>query len=173
MAQGQYSKLYHVLMDEYPKVWGSDVLLGAFVRLLVVADKWWPQVAQKPPGVSRYAFKLLIECGLVAKSSHPGGYSIRGLDKERRGRSEHGRYAATTRWSNPLSNAPSNAQLMPSKAKQSKAEQIDAPSTNGTGSGIQLGYRPKTLPAGQADGLWHRGQHSDCSTCRDFVAVNR
>jgi hypothetical protein len=169
MATGQYIRIYHVFKDEYPSVWRSDAQLSTYVRLLMIADKWWPQWAPIPFGRPTSAWHSLIECGLVVISPDGNGFSIKGLDKDRRSRSEHGKHAASNRWGN----APSNAQLMPSKAKQSKAEQIDAPSTNGTGSGIQLGYRPKTLPAGQADGLWHRGQHSDCSTCRDFVAVNR
>ena len=63
MAKGQYIRIYHELKDEYPSVWRSDVQLGAFVRLLLIADKWWPQWA--PVSHRNGAYRSLLECGLI------------------------------------------------------------------------------------------------------------
>lgn len=140
MAEGQYVKVYHCLKDEYPSVWASDPLLGTYVQLLVVADKWWPQLAPRPFGRPTYAYRKLVECGLVVESPDKTSFTMKGLDKERRARSEHGKRAASIRWGN----APSNAQLMPSKAEQNKAEQIDAHASNGAPlPPVFMGFRQK------------------------------
>lgn len=135
MAQGQYIRIYHVLKDEYPGVWRSDAQLAAFVRLLMIADKWWPQWAPKPFGRPTLAYLSLLETGLVVESPDGTGFSVYGLDKDRQARSEHGKRAAGIRWGN----APSNAQLMPSRAEQSRAEQSNgqSPAQN------FMGYRPR------------------------------
>jgi hypothetical protein len=149
MAKGQYIRVYHELKDEYPGVWRSDAQLASFVRLLMIADKWWPQWAPLPFGRPTFAYRSLIECGLVVLSPDGNGFSIKGLEKDRDTRSRHGRHAAGIRWSN----APSNAQPMPSKAEQSKAEQSNGQSP----TQLFMGYRPKTNE--------HFGQHEGCGIC--------
>lgn len=133
MANGQYIKVYHQLMDEYPEVWHSDRLLATFVRSLYLADKFWPQWAPIP---DRKSFQTLVEMQLLVVNRTRTGFKVRGLDKERAARSEHGRHAAGIRWSN----APSNAQVMPSKAEQNKAEQtVEQEATF-------MGFRHKLAP---------------------------
>jgi len=161
MANGQYIKVYHVVKDEYPQVWASDAQLATFIRLLMIADKWWPQWAPKPFGRPTYAYRSLVEAGLVVVSPDGNGFSVRGLNKERQGRSEHGKRAAGIRWSN----AASNAQPMPSKAEQSKAEQRDEQSPPQT----FMGWKPKPTyerAPGEAENPRHNGSHPvTCLVC--------
>ena len=162
MAEGPYTKLYHVLKDEYPSVWASDARLAAFVRLLVIADKWWPQRA--PVGRRSAAYRALVSCGLVLEDGDGDSYSILGLDKDRTGRSHHGKHAALARWGNAPSNAPSNAHAspegMPNKAEQNKAEQRDGHPANGAPETF-LGWKPKDPKPGLHDG--HHGK--GCVAC--------
>jgi len=153
MATGQYIKVYHELKDEYPGVWRSDAQLAAFVRLLMIADKWWPQWA--PVTHRNGAYRSLVEAGLVLENTGGNGYTIKGLGPERSRRSQHGRHAASMRWASS-----EHAQPMPSKAEQNKAEQ-GAQSTNGA-SGVFMGFRPK-------QGL-HDGSHPGCLVCHPELA---
>lgn len=154
MATGQYVKLYHVLMDEHPSVWNSDAQLGAFVRLLVVADKFWPQWAPLPHRTP--AYRALKDCGLVIENMAGTSYTIQGLDKQRTRRSEHASHAASSRWGN----APSNAQPMPSRAEQNRTEQIGAHASNGVPATF-MHWKPKDPKPGLHDG--HHGK--DCIAC--------
>lgn len=121
MATGQYIRVYHELKDEYPGVWRSDAQLALFVRLLMIADKWWPQWA---PVASRSgAYRSLVECGLVIENQGASGFTIKGLGQERSRRSQHGRHAASMRWASS-----EHAQSMPSKAEQSRAKQSNGQS---------------------------------------------
>ena len=132
MAQGQFVKVYHVLVDEFPEVWESDRLLSSFVRALYVADKFWPQWAPIP---DRKSFLTLVEKGLCLLNETQTGFKVRGLDKERSARSEHGKRAASIRWSN----AAGNAQLMPSRAEQSRADSARA----SNGDALFMGFKPR------------------------------
>lgn len=121
MAKGQYIRVYHELKDEYPGVWRSDAQLAAFVRLLLIADKWWPEWA--PVANRNGAYRSLLEAGLVTENQGGSGYTIKGLGAERGRRSQHGRHAASMRWASS-----EHAQPMPSKAEHSKAEQMNGQS---------------------------------------------
>jgi hypothetical protein len=152
MAKGQYIRVYHELKDEYPGVWRSDAQLASFVRLLMIADKWWPQWA---PVTSRNgAYRSLVECGLVIENQGATGFTIKGLGSERGRRSQHGRHAASMRWASS-----EHAQLMPSKAEQSRAEQSNGQSP----TQLFMGYRPKANE--------HFGQHPDCGICAPLREV--
>jgi hypothetical protein len=169
MSGGPYSRIYHALMDEFPTVYDSDSQLATFVRLLLTADKYYPQHPPMPPRTP--TVQALIRHSLIVPSEDHRSFTVKGLEAERERRSAPGKHAASVRWQSAR-NADAYANAMPDETRIDKTS-ITANASNGTGSGIQLGYKPKPLPAGQADGLWHRGQHPDCSTCRDFVAVNR
>jgi len=143
MAQGHFIKVYHVLKDEFPGVWRSDAQLALFVRLLVVADKWWPEWA--PVAHRNGAYRSLLECGLVIENQGGTGYTIKGLGPERSKRSQHGRHAASMRWASS-----EHAQLMPSRAEQNKAEQSN-------------GQSPSFLRS--PTGPTHDGRHPDCLVC--------
>ena len=144
MAQGKYIRVYHVLKDEYPGVWRSDAQLALFVRLLLVADKWYPEWAPIPSRTP--AYRSLVESGLVTENISGNGYSILGLHKERARRSEHARHAVRMRWEYA-----ENTAGIPSKAEQSKAEQKDGKEPPQT----FMGWKPSA----------HMGQHTDCLVC--------
>lgn len=140
MAQGQYIKVYHVLRDDYPAAWKSDAQLALFVRLLMIADKWWPQWAPIPR--RNGAYQSLVACGLVIENGGATAYTIRGLDPERSRRSEHGRHAASIRYASS-----EHAQPLPSKAEQNKAEQMDGQSPPQT----FMGFKRQPLRPNLAD----------------------
>ena len=157
VAQGQYIRVYHVLREEHPGVWRSDAQLALFVRLLAVADKWWPQLA--PVAHRNGAYQSLVKAGLVLEKEGTDGYTIKGLDKERSRRSEHGRHAASIRHAYS-----EHAASMPSKAEQNKAEQ-----TNGQSPPQSfMGWKQKQyerLP-GEAANPVHDGRHPvTCTVC--------
>lgn len=154
MAQGQYIRIYHVLKDEYPGVWRSDAQLALFVRLLLAADKWWPEWA--PIASRNGAYQSLVEAGLVLENQGATGYTIKGLGQERSQRSQHGRHAASMRWAYS-----EHAQPMPSKAEQSKAEQMNGQSPPQT----FMSFRPKSGA--------HMGQHPDCLVCAPLKEEER
>ena len=143
MAQGNFIKVYHQLKDEFPGVWRSDAQLALFVRLLVIADKWWPEWA--PVAQRNGAYRSLLECGLVIENQGGTGYTIKGLGPERSKRSQHGRHAASMRWASS-----EHAQPMPSRAEQSKAEQSNGQSPTFLRSPV---------------GPLHDGRHPDCLVC--------
>jgi hypothetical protein len=91
-----YSRVYHRLMNEYPTLWRSDAQLALFVRLLVLADKFWPD---RPPlpRVNGAALRALQENGLLIVDE-ADCYRIRGLDAERNRRSTAARTAARSRY---------------------------------------------------------------------------
>jgi len=153
MAQGHYIKVYHLLKDEYPGVWRSDAQLAMFVRLLMVADKWWPEWA--PVGHRNGAYRSLLECGLVLENQGGTGYTIKGLGPERSRRSQHGRHAASMRWASS-----EHAQPMPSKAEQNKAEQ-----SVGQSPPRQVPVFP-VIPGVPI----HDGRHPDCIVCHPVSA---
>ncbi len=94
-----YSRLYHRIMTEYPSVWKSDAQLALFLRLLVAAEKYYPEW---PPANRRNgAYQSLVEAGLVLEKNGTDGYTIRGLRAERERRSHAARIAAASRWEMP------------------------------------------------------------------------
>ena len=94
-----YSRLYHRLMTEYPTVWKSDAQLALFVRLLVAAEKFYPEWA--PANRRNGAYQSLVKAGLVIEKKGVDGYTIRGLEAERERRSHAARNAAASRWRMP------------------------------------------------------------------------
>jgi len=138
VARGQYIRVYHSLKDEYPATWNSPAQLGLYVQLLMVADKWWPQLAPVPR--RNGAYQSLVKSGLVLEKRENGatiGYTILGLDKERSGRSEHARHAVRTRWEYS-----ENTQPIPSKAEQSRTEH-----SNGHSPSTFMSFPPKKVAA--------------------------
>lgn len=120
-----YSRLYHKIADEFPKIYdGPD--LADFMRLLVAADQSYPTKAKWAGHTSRRALDRLVAAGLIEVDG--ARYTVKGMDKERAARSDHARLAAISRHarsnapSNAGSNAHGNAQSMPSKEETSREE---------------------------------------------------
>lgn len=93
-----YVRVYHDdLMRDYPGAWSDDTALATWLRLLVIADKMWPALAELPRSVRPRALRALVAAGLVELvGAH--GYRIRGLDAERSQRRDAARNAAASRW---------------------------------------------------------------------------
>jgi hypothetical protein len=148
MASGPYVKLYYSLLDEYPGVWNSDPQLALFVRLLVIADKWFPQFA--PIGRRNGAYQSLLKAGLVLENEGGTGYTIRGLRADRERRTNAARNAAASRWG------------MPNRAEQNRTEQSGSHPVNGSPAGGQ--------PLGMDSVRKHYGQHVGCTVCAPLQA---
>ncbi len=145
MTSTPYSRVYHRLMTEYPTVWRSDSQLALLVRLLVAADKFYPEwpTSNRRNG----AYQSLLRAGLVIEKEGTDGYTIRGLEAERERRTHAGRNAAASRWG------------MPRRDETSK-EETSKP--NGNAPTLFMGYKPK---AGE-----HVGQHgAACSVCAPLL----
>jgi hypothetical protein len=139
-----YSRLYHRLMTEYPSVWHSDAQLGLFVKLLITAEKFYPESAPIP-GKTR-TYHMLVACGLVQETG-AGRYTIKGLQAERERRSGVGRNAAAVRWQSERN---ANALLDETRRDEHK-------NSNGQSPQAFMRFPPK---AGS-----HMGQHPDCLVC--------
>lgn len=97
-AERQYVRVYHDdLMADYGASWSDDAQLATWLRLLVIADKMWPTVAELPRSVRAKPLAGLVAARLV-ELVPPHGYRIRGHDAERRKRQESARTAAASRW---------------------------------------------------------------------------
>lgn len=107
-----YSRIYHRLMNEYPTLWRSDTQLALFIRLLVLADKFWPD---RPPipRANAAALRALQDAGLLIVDE-ADCYRVRGLDAERSRRSTAARNAARSRYAVP--------DAVPSKEEKRKEE---------------------------------------------------
>lgn len=92
----RYSRLYWKLASEHPLVWADPLQLGTFMLALVTAEQSWPQPATRPSTCKPSTWRKLHDEGLVIDI--PGGYTVKGLDKERAGRSARARQAAQGRW---------------------------------------------------------------------------
>ena len=107
-----YSRIYHRLMNEYPILWRSDAQLALFVRLLVLADKFWPERPPLPRAHS-VAMRSLIDYGLISVDDNDH-FRVRGLDAERTRRSTAARNAARSRYA--------MRDALPSKEEKRKEE---------------------------------------------------
>lgn len=163
MANGPYSRVYHLLMEEFPHVWKSDAQLALFVRLLITADKWWPQMA--PIGTRNGAYRSLVQGGLVLENEGGTAYSIRGLGKARSSRSEHARHAVSRRWEYSENTGP-----VPSKVEKNKEEQSNGQSPR-TPAGF-MGFPTKDAirePGGPVVPI-HDGHHgASCLVCHPVL----
>lgn len=130
-----YSRIYHRLMSEYPKVWRSDSQLALLVRLLVAAEKFYPEwpTSNRRNG----AYQSLLKAGLVIEKEGTDGYTIRGLEAERERRSHAGRNAAASRWGMPRRDE--------QETRQEEHVVADTNASNGTGPQVFMGFKPKKL----------------------------
>lgn len=113
-----YSRLYHRLMNEYPALYRNDAQLALYVRLLVVADKFWPD---RPPlpRCSASALRSLVDAGVITVDD-ADCYRVRGLDSERQRRSTAARTAARSRYAQQTA-VPTALPSREEKRKEEKA----------------------------------------------------
>lgn len=92
----RYSRLYWRLASEHPEVWCSPVLLGTYMQALATAEQAYPHPALRPSTCAARQWRQLVAVGLVVEV--PGGYTMRGLVKEREARSARARRNAKGRY---------------------------------------------------------------------------
>jgi hypothetical protein len=114
----RFVRLYH---DEPALHQLTDAQLGAWVRLVLIADAVWPH---RPPfpRTSRTSLQL-VRLGLVTRLPH-GCYALPSLDRDRERESARGRHAAAVRWQSA-----GNARAMPTDRqtdRQTDSEAADA-----------------------------------------------
>src|SRR5207244_3974694 len=164
MSGGPYSRLYHAVRDEFPTVYESDVQLATFVRMLMQADKYYPQMAPMPP--RRPPVQALIRHSLVIPSDDMRSFTIRGLQAERERRSAPGRHAASVRW-HTNADAPADANAMPDETRRDENKTSSGANASNGAPTTFMHFRPKKQPTtdeSPTSGLWfgkgtHDGRH--------------
>ena len=123
-----YSRHYWRFADEYPDVYANDHAYALWGRLLRLGDMAWPSAAHLPYGVRRVALDGLVSAGLIFLESG-GRFRVRGMDKERQGRSDAAKYAVGKRWeyartTDRIADGTSdrNTEGIPSRAEPRRAE---------------------------------------------------
>lgn len=94
----RYSRLYWRIASDHPEVWCEPVLLGSYLRCLVLTEQCYPHPAPLPAPCQPKHFRALVKAGLVLEVA--GGYSVKGYTKERARRSAQASKAARTRHGN-------------------------------------------------------------------------
>ena len=154
MAKGPYSRVYHVLMDEYPGVFRSDAQLGCYLRCLVLAEKFYPSFAPLPHRSPQ--IQALIRAGLVLVNEEHGTYTVRGLAAERERRSNAARIGAGVRWQNER-----NASAMPRRDETRKEEDEKDANASNELPAVFMGWKHRDPKPGLHDG--HHGK--ECVAC--------
>ncbi len=115
----KYVRVYYSVVDDerFADVYHNPTRLGTWLQLLLVADAMYPAPAPIPAYISRSAFRVLVQCGLIELAEH-GHYRVHGLASEREMRAQSGRNAAAVRWQSDR-----NADPMPRRAETSRDEQ--------------------------------------------------
>lgn len=122
-----YSRIYWRFRDEYPDIYQDDAALGAWVRLLMIAEGAHPSAADLPRKVKPALLGRLVDEGLV--TLYPGErFRIKGLERERERRSDAARIGADKRWQSDRSanamqtHSDRNANGMPRRDETRRAE---------------------------------------------------
>lgn len=89
-----YSRVYHSIKDDprFERVWPTDQVLAAWLRLLIEADASYPAPASIPRSCKPSPLAVLVDVGLVELLPNDL-YRIHGMATEREQRSEAGRVA--------------------------------------------------------------------------------
>lgn len=107
-----YARVYYdQLQQEFPAVWNDHGLLGAWVHLLIRAERIWPVPADRPRRFPPARWAALVKVGLIQPV---GGdqYRVLGLDAERKRRHDVASLGGRTRWGSG-SNADDDPEAMP------------------------------------------------------------
>jgi hypothetical protein len=107
MGGRPFARIYYAdLQRDYPDIWFDHGALGAWVRLLAIADQSWPVPGELPSSVRKADVKRLADASLIVLEGH-GRYRIKGYEKERVARQEHASAAAQGKYGSiPPSSAP-------------------------------------------------------------------
>jgi hypothetical protein len=101
------------LKDIYP----DDALFGLWTRLLVLAEKAWPQPAYLPRTTDEDRLAVLVAAGVIVPVDSDR-YRFHGLDEERAKRSARGKAGSDARWNKPDATAlPTHSERIPSRAR--------------------------------------------------------
>lgn len=148
-AKRNYARIYYdEFMAEYPGVYDDDAAFAAWTRLLILAEKMWPQLPEMPRRVKDDALAVLVAVGLVALEANDR-YRIRGLDAERSRRSAQGKAGADARWnadSNADRNSDAHADAMPRQDEKETSYPL-TPTSGGNGSPRANGTNPRAIAA--------------------------
>lgn len=147
MTARDEAKLKHVRVyytigedDRFRDIYHDDRRLGAWLRLLLIADAVWPASAPLPASIAKSSLKALIDAGVI--DLLPGHmYRIHGLDAERERRSASGRNAAAMRWQSDRNATASTQDMRPQSARSAEAMSRNATQRNAEDS-------PKSRRAG-------------------------
>lgn len=90
---------YNDLQADYPAIYRDHALLGAWVRLLVIAESMWPTPPELPGWAKGRLLRPLVDCGLVVLVP-PHHYELRGHTAERSRRQDAARRGGRARWGN-------------------------------------------------------------------------
>lgn len=115
----KYVRVYYSIRSDerFETIYGDDIALACWLRLLLDADAAWPEPASVPKAARQRSYRKLVAVGLIEEL--PGHlYRVHGLDRERDMRAHSGRIAAAVRWHSER-NANGNAESMPRRAEQS------------------------------------------------------
>ena len=126
----KYVRVYYSIIDDerFERVYPEPLVLGTWLRLLLLADAMWPAPAPLPFGISRRALDRLVNVGIVelGPAQH---YRIHGMSAERERRSEAGRIGGLASGRSRATGTVVERSLNgnePSRAEQSRDEQNKA-----------------------------------------------
>jgi len=115
---------YNDMIRDYPEVWSDDAQLAAWLRMLSTADPMWPTPPELPRSVKPRTLAALAASTLVEPLPQHR-FRMKGLDAERKRRSDSARTAAALRW-----HGNGNAETMP-KTRRAENETSRTRATTG------------------------------------------
>lgn len=99
---------YEEFIEEFPRIYEDDRLFATWTRLLIGAEKAWPNDPEIPRRVRPATLAYLIEQGVLRVSGYH--YHLLGFQKDRRRRADGGKAGATAKWhANASANGHANA----------------------------------------------------------------
>lgn len=101
---------YEDLRRDYPEIYDDDAALAAWLRLLVIQDKMWPEPAELPRSVRARVLAVLTRAKLVAVAANHT-FTVRGYIRERTARQATARNAAASRWAHADAHADADANV--------------------------------------------------------------
>lgn len=126
-SEAPYVRVYVTLGQDHPIVWRDLELLGAYVRLLVGADRAWPGLAEVPAGLAPSILARLEADEVIDVEA--GFYRFHGLDSERNGRTRAAVLGGRARAATAVRD--DHGRFVPAEDDPA-GPPLDAPSVNGS-----------------------------------------